>query len=651
MEKAYFTASGAAGLLPLAKDGATAYVIVRGAHASETECKAAEELKKYLGQITGAAFPLAADDAPLLAREIVVGKTNRGGITAEEEKELGEDGFVIRTEGERLYLIGGSVNGTLYAVYGFLEDYLGCRFYTGTFEKIPAHPTVFLSPIEEDKQIPTFLIRTIYWRIVLGDPVLAAKRKVNNDRTVYAWPGGCHTLAFLAGTGGGCGPDPCLSDEKTFTDVLAAAKKSLSEKPGANRISLSQSDGGEGAACHCPRCMERVEKYGWSGHYLLFVNRVADALKDEYPDLLIHTFAYSFTKEPPKGGVRAADNVFVQICTDSSCFAHPLTECREPVDFPAMLSAWGKVCNYMSLWDYTINFPGYLFPFPNWAALRPNARLFAENNVKTLFEQGVYGGWKNGEFDYLRVYLLCRLAWDPFMTDEQYYGYMDEFLADFYGPGWRHIRAYIDYTTRIVQKDHIRMYTPMHAEVYAPRIAPSRRVPKDMRLDANMLRAFREVDWDKYADYGGLTVKPHEFIVNGYKYFEDAASEAETDEQRRQITRSSLQLDFMKSHWLHDRMWIGEKNLRSLFADAVKEQIDAGALGEEEGTALCADFDGYIGPKLRADYAAYNRALAERMLAYDCPDFKEAWSLHNPPLDELHFEEYPTNQNDRPAWF
>jgi hypothetical protein len=33
---------------------------------------------------------------------------------------------------------------------------------------------------------------------------------------------------------------------------------------------------------------------------------------------------------------------------------------------------------------------------------------------------------------------------NPYMTDEEYYNHMDEFLAGYYGAGWENIRAYIN---------------------------------------------------------------------------------------------------------------------------------------------------------------------------------------------------------------
>ena len=40
------------------------------------------------------------------------------------------------------------------------------------------------------------------------------------------------------------------------------------------------------------------------------------------------------------------------------------------------------------------------------------------------------------------------------MSEEEYYGYMDSFLAAFYGAGWKSIRKFIDKTTEFAADGH-----------------------------------------------------------------------------------------------------------------------------------------------------------------------------------------------------
>ena len=170
------------GMLHLVVDGASDYVIVRGENAYISEVTASTELQKYLKQITGVELPIVTDSAAPVEKEIVVGKTNRESDGEFDREELGDDGFVIKSNGKKLFLVGGEQRGTLYSVYEFLEAYLGCRFYTSSFEKIPETQTLSLEQIAEDKQIPVFETRETYWIDYMGSSSLSAKRRMNGGK-------------------------------------------------------------------------------------------------------------------------------------------------------------------------------------------------------------------------------------------------------------------------------------------------------------------------------------------------------------------------------------------------------------------------------------------------------------------------------------
>ena len=45
---------------------------------------------------------------------------------------------------------------------------------------------------------------------------------------------------------------------------------------------------------------------------------------------------------------------------------------------------------------------------------------------------------------------MSKILWNPYMTEEEYYAHIDEFLEAFYGPGWTYIRKYIDMADNIM---------------------------------------------------------------------------------------------------------------------------------------------------------------------------------------------------------
>ena len=105
----------------LVKDGVSEYVIVRGENATDYEIKAANELQSYLKQISGAELPIVTDSAAAAEKEIVIGVTNREAEGQFDRAELEDDGFIIKTDAGKLWLIGGERAGTLFAVYELLE--------------------------------------------------------------------------------------------------------------------------------------------------------------------------------------------------------------------------------------------------------------------------------------------------------------------------------------------------------------------------------------------------------------------------------------------------------------------------------------------------------------------------------------------------
>ena len=115
-------------MLTLAKNHQSDYRIVISQTADAATVNAANELSAYLAKITGVTLPVVTDDTPAAEHEIIVGTARNAEDVIPNIAALGEDGFVIRVCENKLYLLGASGRGNLYAVYEFLEKFAGCRF-------------------------------------------------------------------------------------------------------------------------------------------------------------------------------------------------------------------------------------------------------------------------------------------------------------------------------------------------------------------------------------------------------------------------------------------------------------------------------------------------------------------------------------------
>ena len=428
-------------------------------------------------------------DSEVYAGEELTAYLNKKGVVTEEggfpiiillDPTLGNDSFSIdatlRKEEACMTIRGGNGRGVLYGVYKFLEQYAGVRYFMPDLEKIPEGDIV----LKEGNMLaytPYFEARRLAWNCSKNDTSWNLKNGINGHDGNVSDPkyGGkqtygsglfVHTLGALTETGGGASPNPCLSSEENYQKVIQNVRKILEKDPNVNIVSISQND--NNTYCTCEKCAAVDKEEGSpSGLMLRFVNRVAEELEKDYPNLLIDTLAYNYTQAPPKDIV-PRHNVCVRVCSIRVCFMHPMTECPDAKgpngiqwtrtsEFLPDLVAWSKICDRIYVWDYTTNFAYYIAPFSNLDTIRHNMRFYYEHGVRGMFPQGNSQS-VSGEFGELRTYLLAKLMWNPYMSEEEYYTHMDEFLEAYYGDGWEGIRKFIDKTTELAYDGCINIY-------------------------------------------------------------------------------------------------------------------------------------------------------------------------------------------------
>ena len=105
--------------LNLVNNGASDYVIVIKTNASDLENHAAAELQKYLEKISSVKLPIIEEENIQLDKPYILVSM------AELEKHQ----IDIKVDGQNLILNGGSETSTLYAVYEFLDQFMGCKWY------------------------------------------------------------------------------------------------------------------------------------------------------------------------------------------------------------------------------------------------------------------------------------------------------------------------------------------------------------------------------------------------------------------------------------------------------------------------------------------------------------------------------------------
>jgi len=445
--------------LTIAYDGSPRMVIVVDADAPLADKHAAAELAAFLQKISGARFRLVnlttGSDNRILVGKLAVQKAYPDFSTA----DLSPDGIIVRTRNNDLILAGDPPRGTIYAVYTFLEDQLGCRWWSSKADFIPKNPTIVIEDLDI-RYVPPLEFRSVFW-LDAFDGNWAVRNKCNGyghqlsaeQGGLHVYEGHVHTFYKLLPPEKYFSEHPewfseidgkrtferaqlCLTNEDMRRELIKILKQRLRNNPAATIASVSQNDWQ--GNCQCPLCKAvEEEEESPAGLLLRFVNKVAEDIEPEFPEVAISTLAYQYTRKPPKC-VKPRPNVIVRLCSIECSFSKPLSDDVNE-SFRDDIVGWSKICNRLYIWDYTTNFRHYFRPHPNLRVLAPNIRFFVDHGVKGVLEQGAHTTL-GAEMAELRAWVLAKLLWNPSLDDQKL---IDEFLKGYYGLAGYHIGNYL----------------------------------------------------------------------------------------------------------------------------------------------------------------------------------------------------------------
>jgi hypothetical protein len=450
----------------------TNYRIALDTSASESEQWAAKELQYWLKEISGTEFPIQTLDQPHEGPQIVLGYNNlikdKTGAIA---PAILDESFRYCNSGPDIFIYGGKQRGTMYGVMTFLENELGCRWYTPTVTVFPKREELKFNWYDH-AEAPAFRIRMDGY-LEAFDPIWAARNKVNSTRPTQKQPGGIesywsvHTFYRLVPPTEFYDKHPeyyslidgkriyknaqlCLTNPDVLKIVIERIKKQMRESPEYLVYDVSQNDWFN--PCQCDKCQAIVKQEGSeSGVMIWFVNQVAEAVEKEFPGKFIGTLAYQYTRKPCKS-IRPRDNVVVRLCSIECCFSHDIKSCPRNQAFLEDLKSWSAIAPHLYIWDYVVNFSHYIMPYPNMYVLQSNMKTFREFNVTSVKEQANSQS-RGGEFSELKAYLISRLLWNPDCNTEEV---INDFMNDFYGRAGKYVHQYFDLLYRqITPETHI----------------------------------------------------------------------------------------------------------------------------------------------------------------------------------------------------
>ena len=476
--------------LTLFGEGVSPCPIVLPDQPSDVQKTAAEELASFLGRATGAQFPIIGESAAdqrgvnLVIGPGALSKKLLASAGAEPEETIGQDGIIIQTAGNSIVLSGHPRRGPLYAVYTFLEDYVGIRWWTSTETFIPKLAQLEV-PLVAVRYAPQLISRETYYL----DPhngreggIFSARMKTNGHfDPIPPEYGGHETFCLFVHSFYPILPPEkyfdehpewyslvdgqrthdraqlCLTNPEMKKEFIRNTLKILDENPGAKIISVSQNDCH--GWCQCPECQKLVDENGsQAGPLIRFVNDVAEAVEEKYPDVFVETLAYQDTRFAPTK-VRPRGNVLIRICSFECSYLTPLAD-GGPINgtFVDCIKKWSAISRQLFVWDYVTNFANLMLLHPNLQVLGPNIHFFVQNKAIGIFEQGD-ADCSAGDFVRLRVWVLAKLLWNPDLDQRQL---EEEFLNGYYSPRVGAIlREYLDVLANRALESGINLYNEM----------------------------------------------------------------------------------------------------------------------------------------------------------------------------------------------
>ena len=449
------------------ENGQSGYTIVVAADAPPPVKFAAEEFQKYVAQISGARLPLATNptgDLTIYVGEASIPTGERDQLRA-DLKDRGEDGYVMRSLGKRLVLTGNSPRATLYAVYHFLEKYLGCGWCVPGDDTVPRQVTIGLSQFHDAVGPPAFSMRQIILYPYANNQYTAgfvAGKTVENNLARVDWmaknrfnwvhpapngPGGWEAMSsrekfvpevkkrgLYLEVGGhtfrtwlpGSAEAICLSRPDALQKMAKNIIKWLDENPEVDVVDLWHNDTDADAYCRCPKCTpnsagasERDVRLAYTKTYIRFTNQVAAQVSQRHPKVLVNLLAYGQTTNCPTDGASLSDNVLVGLCLFPRWTQRTMRPVEtSPQELDANLSrqipAWRKLSKHFYIYEYySFGDAGKFWSMVSM--LCQDIRFFQRQGV-----DGISSDQYGSERWYpLNLYAFGRLMLNPALTPEE----------------------------------------------------------------------------------------------------------------------------------------------------------------------------------------------------------------------------------------
>lgn len=412
--------------------------IVLSQNAEPRVARVARELSFYLREIFGRPFPLRTGDE---STGIILGTVeDYPQFKADLDREApgAREGYLIRSESQRVFLIGVSPLGVQNAAWDFLYR-LGYRHYFPG-EKWEIIPRLKQADVSWDVvSFPFYATRSV--GISAGTwPELAREYDIWKRHNLLDYGFVLHTTheygriikrhaeafrehpEYLSGLAADEGKF-VIADSGLRRLVIDDALELVRRQPERDSVSMEPSDGG-----------------GWpewsplgsvSDQVVTLANEVAEALQTEKPGTKVGILAYGEHSPPPN--ILVHPNVVVSVATGFI---------RGGFTFDELLTAWKArgatpgVYDYYGVWSWDNDLPGKS-KASSPQRIADDLKMFYDAGVRYFFAEASYGWGPNG----LGHYTAARCLWD-INEARKVDAITEDFLEKAFGPAKEPMRQF-----------------------------------------------------------------------------------------------------------------------------------------------------------------------------------------------------------------
>ena len=495
---------------PVCREGQPCTEIVLPENSHPTVRFAAEELQRWIGEITGAVLPIVKEADP--SRPQIVLPVQPTQFPEDVKKLSGNDGYAVRRKDKTLYLIAGCPKGILNGVYKILhknsdiiwarpDEKLGTIFTKKSdfdiantdFIDIPVYVLRGYMMNRDKKSRPdqAMIRQGAVWQARNGSnwDELSPKNPLKRELGSVLEYGGGHNLVHLFITEKGYYKDHpeffpfreghrmrpseaklltqlCFTNREMTEEFIRILGQRIRTNPEYDTYRIMIEDNYN--TCECPECLKPItlgngttitkeDPAFQSTRFFLFLNELARFMQKQYPGKRILTFAYFFTEIPPACPVEP--NIDISFC--------PIFKnSKRTVDAPQnkktldKFQAWMKVTPNLT-WREYYGLTG-VFPRPVDSIALADLAYVNTYGVKRTYSE-MYGeidgpeikGVKIWDLNGMYYWVLAQSAWDPARSAEEL---RNEYLTRVYGEAAPDVKEFYG----IIEKGWLKSKAPSY---------------------------------------------------------------------------------------------------------------------------------------------------------------------------------------------